>query len=144
MISAKEYLSQIRLLDIHIQNKTMELEELGERIISISSPGSSEHIQSGLISDKMADMIYNLDKLTEYIKKQIETLYAKKTEVISVIELVDDINYYHVLHLRYIQYKKWETIACELGYDYRYVLKLHGRALQVVSSILQKRTLKDT
>ena len=31
-----------------------------------------------------------------------------------------------------------------MGYDYRYILKIHGKALSLLPSDLGKKTLKDT
>lgn len=35
-----------------------------------------------------------------------------------------------LIRKRYMEGKRWEQIAVEMGYTYQHVLKLHGRALQ--------------
>lgn len=39
----------------------------------------------------------------------------------------------HIMELRYLNYMKWEEIAVELHYAYRWVMRRHKRALQVMA-----------
>ena len=41
-----------------------------------------------------------------------------------------------ILELRYLCFKPWEQIAVEMGYELRYVFKLHGRALDQCEYLL--------
>jgi DNA-directed RNA polymerase specialized sigma subunit len=42
-----------------------------------------------------------------------------------------------VLHKRYFEYKPWEQIACEMGYSYRNVCYIHGKALQAFEALME-------
>ena len=65
----------------------------------------------------------------------LAALYAKKyTEIEHSIRSVGDDVLEEVLELRYLQYMKWEDITDKMGYkDTRWVQRLHGRALKIIS-----------
>jgi hypothetical protein len=56
-----------------------------------------------------------------------------------VIDAVEHPDQKNVLVKRYINYEKWEAIALEMGYTYRNVCYIHGRALQAVERLLENR-----
>ena len=66
------------------------------------------------------------------INTEIDKLVEKRKEIESVIRAVEDSTLRALLEYRYINGKKWEEIALMMGYDYRWVLRLHGRALSAV------------
>ena len=73
------------------------------------------------------------------INRHIKKLQAEKQAVIDVVYAVGDPRYQEVLAMRYLQGKKWETVADEMGYsDVRTVYRLHIRALSAVEPIIRK------
>lgn len=66
------------------------------------------------------------------INTEIDKLVEKRKEIESVIRAVEDSTLRALLEYRYINGKKWEEIALMMGYDYRWALRLHGRALSAV------------
>lgn len=73
------------------------------------------------------------------INAEIDKLVEKRKEIESVIRAVEDGTLRALLEYRYINGKKWEEIALMLGYDYRYTLKIHGKALSLLPSDLGKK-----
>lgn len=73
--------------------------------------------------------------LENSIRQDFENLVAALTEIRKLINGVDDILLRSVLHMRYLNYQKWEVIAVNLNYDIRWIHKLHSRGL---SAILKK------
>lgn len=69
---------------------------------------------------------------TRTIAEKVKELIKVKREIIEAISRVENGTYRAILYERYIRYKKWERIATEMGYDYRYMRRLHGRALQQI------------
>ena len=41
-----------------------------------------------------------------------------------------------VLEKRYLCFQSWEQIAVEMGYDLRWLYRIHGKALEEVKAIL--------
>ena len=81
----------------------------------------------------------------ETINAEIDKLVEKRKEIEGIIRAVEDNILRTLLEYRYINGKKWEEIALMMGYDYRYILKIHGKALSLLPSDLgKKKTLKDT
>ena len=79
------------------------------------------------------------------INAEIDKLVEKRKEIEGIIRAVEDSTLRTLLEYRYINGKKWEEIALMMGYDYRYILKIHGKALSLLPSDLgKKKTLKDT
>nr|DAW41161.1 MAG TPA: Protein of unknown function (DUF722) [Caudoviricetes sp.] len=79
------------------------------------------------------------------INAEIDKLVEKRKEIEGIIRAVEDNILRTLLEYRYINGKKWEEIALMMGYDYRYILKIHGKALSLLPSDLgKKKTLKDT
>lgn len=78
------------------------------------------------------------------INAEIDKLVEKRKEIEGIIRAVEDSTLQTLLEYRYINGKKWEEIALMMGYDYRYILKIHGKALSLLPSDLGKKTLKDT
>lgn len=66
------------------------------------------------------------------INVEIDKLVEKRKKIESVICAVEDSTLRTLLEYRYINGKKWEEIALMMGYDYRWALRLHGRALSAV------------
>ena len=73
------------------------------------------------ISQTMAERMNELVELRQRIEDTINSLPDSRDRLL--------------LRLRYIEGKSWEEIAVEMHYDYRYVLKLHGRVLQRLRAI---------
>ena len=79
------------------------------------------------------------------INAESDKLVEKRKEIEGIIRAVEDNILRTLLEYRYINGKKWEEIALMMGYDYRYILKIHGKALSLLPSDLgKKKTLKDT
>ena len=78
------------------------------------------------------------------INAEIDKLVEKRKEIEGIIRAVEDSTLRTLLEYRYINGKKWEEIALMMGYDYRYILKIHGKALSFLPSDFGKKTLKDT
>lgn len=73
------------------------------------------------------------------INAEIDKLVEKRKEIEGIIRAVEDNILRTLLEYRYINGKKWEEIAQMMGYDYRYILKIHGKALSLLPSDLGKK-----
>lgn len=58
-----------------------------------------------------------------------------KREVATVIRCVGRLEHQTILELRYLCFQSWDYIAVAVGYDKRWVHRLHGRALEEVDQI---------
>jgi Ribonuclease G/E len=138
-MKSKDYLEQIRILDRLINNKLQELEQLEALATKVTSVNSGDRVQASGSQDKMADTVIKILELKQEINADIDRLVDLKCEIIPMIDAVQDADLIDVLYKRYIQGKKWEEIALEMHYTFRWVLKLHGRALQKIDMIRKEK-----
>ena len=75
---------------------------------------------------KAIDMIIDIEKS---IDKKVDELASIKDKIECAIDLLDSNTLKLLLKYRYINCYTWEKIAVIMNYDYRWVLRLHGRAL---------------
>lgn len=126
----KEYLAQAYRIDQRINSKLeqiISLRDLSTKATSTLSdmPGSAtRNVRS------MEGVIVKMIDLENEINTDIDTLVDLKKEFVSIIKKVNNTEYQTLLELRYLCFKTWEQIAVDMGYDLRYIHKLHNRALE--------------
>ncbi|NFL36803.1 DUF1492 domain-containing protein [Clostridium botulinum] len=135
-MTAKEYLSQAYRIDQRINSKLEQIVSLralatkATSTLSDMPPSGTRNIHS------MEDTIAKMVDLENEINVDIDALVNIKQEVVTTIKKVDNQEYQTLLELRYLCFKSWEQIAMELGYDLRWIYRLHQRALAVVKDII--------
>lgn len=120
-----------------INVKDRELLDLRSKVTQLSPQASSEHVLSSGTNDimKTVDKIVDLQAV---INSEIDKLVDLKNEARQLISKLKDYRYEAVLTAYYINHMTWEQVAVHLGYDERYIFKLHGRALQAFDRILKE------
>ncbi|MGI6040982.1 MAG: hypothetical protein ACOYBH_02000 [Candidatus Alectryocaccobium sp.] len=129
-MTAKQYLGQIRILDIKIRQRQREAAELKLATTctgSISAQG--EKVQTSASGDKLLNAVARYVDLEAEIQGMIKDMQKRRHKIIAEIQDLDDARYIQVLFKRYVEYKKFELIAVEMGYDFVWVRKLHKQAL---------------
>lgn len=137
MTDAKTYLHQVKLYDIHINNKLEEMQRLKDLAKRITTSLKPDMVSSSGNHDKIGDAVAKIVDLEAEIDKAIDAYVDKKREVSGVIEKVKDADQLNVLYKRYIFFENLEQIAFEMGYSYRNICYIHGRALQAVTELLK-------
>jgi len=129
-MTAKEYLGQAYRLDQRINSKleqVMSLRDLATKATSTLSdvaPSGTRNVH------RMEDIIVKIIDLENEINRDIDNLVDLKREMVSVIKAVSNTELQTLLELRYLCFKTWEQIAVIMGYDLRYIHKLHNRAVE--------------
>lgn len=136
---AKEYLSQVRLLEARIRCKTDDatrLRELATRITPIlrDDGGAS----GGGNSDRLGDTVARLLDLQDDISRDVVALTAKKRAVSERLDMLTDRRYYTVLYRRYLLYETFDQIALGIGCSWRHACNLHGWALKAFQQVLDR------
>ena len=137
MTDAKSYLLQAKLYDTHINNKLEELARLKDLSLRVTSSLKPDVVSTSGNHDKIGDAVAKIVDLETEINQAIDAYVDKKREISRLIEQVQDPDQLTVLHKRYIQYEHWEQIACEMGFTYRNICYIHGRALQAVTKLMK-------
>ncbi len=135
-ITAKEYLGQVRHMEMQIRDLQDEIKRLKELAVGISALNCDEKVLSSVSQDKMANTVCEIDEKVRELDEKIKEFTAIRGQVMSTIHKMQNIEYEQILYKRYCLMKKWEEIALEMNYSYQWVCKLHGRALKEIEKLL--------
>ena len=75
-------------------------------------------------------LIGRIIDLEAEINAEIDRYVDEKHRIINEIQGLKNADYISLLYKRYVEFKKFEIIAVEMNYTYRYVLNMHGYALK--------------
>lgn len=125
------YLNQYRIMHIEIDQITKELQRWQDLATRIS-PSYSDMPHGGG-SDRVQTAAVEVAELTDQLNEKIHQAVKMQQEIKELIGTIDDATLRRLMTYRYIHGKKWEEIAVRMDYDYRYVLKLHGKSLCQIS-----------
>lgn len=152
MNEAKQYLKQYReaLLEIRrIEDELQQMRILAAGLGSVNfvkvrneKTGKVEmmvmdRVMSSATSD-MSDRIVSLADVEGRLEERRSYALKLLMDIEEVIGKVGNVTERQLLHLRYIQMRRWEQIANELHLTVRWVYKLHGRGLEDVLEILNR------
>lgn len=128
----KEYLSQAFRIDQRIQSKMEQVASLND-LATRATVTYSDMPGSGTRNiHRMEDAILSIIELEAEINADICKLVDTKKDIVHKIKSVENTEYQTLLELRYLCFKSWEQIAVDMGYDLRWLYRLHHRALNVV------------
>lgn len=109
----------------------MELQRLRDNAKQIT-PTYSQALACSGFGQKLEKNVVLVIEQEQLIQEHMHNLLKTLKEVRQLIGLVDKPELRVVLQMRYLNYKAWEQIAAELGYSWRQVHRLHGRALNLI------------
>ena len=128
-MNTKTYLSQARYLDMRIKSKLQQVDSLNELATTCTTVLTGMPRNPSGSTSRMADAICKIVDLQNDINRDIDTLVDLKKEIMGVIRMVLNTEHQTLLEKRYLCFLSWEKIAVDMGYDLRYIHKLHIRAL---------------
>lgn len=124
------YLWRVRDADRELKLLEQEYEQAKADILHLKAiQYDADKVTGGKIGD-LSDAIVALEKYAEEINVQWDYLIALRKEVRVQIEQIPDGRYRAILLGRYLYGQSWEQVAVGIGYTYRHVLWMHGKALQ--------------
>ena len=137
-MTAKEYLSQVYLLEQQVRSKLEQIESLKSLADYVSTDFTREPVSHTRNVSSMQDTVLKIMELNKELDAQIDALVDKKIEIIHTLAQIQRVDYRLILEKRYISFYAWEKIAMDLRYSVRNVQRMHSRALQVVQGILDR------
>lgn len=130
----KQILRRVRKLDEHIRT----LEESKQRAFARVTSATQQISETGVHSDNQNDAMAQYVAFSEEIVKEIARLQRVQNNVFSLITKIKRRDLQTVLHLYYIDGYTWEEVAVKMHYSWRWVMKLHGKALQEITRVAQR------
>ena len=131
-MTKKEFLNQYLNAEKEIGIKLDQISRLRELSTKITQTLTPDKVKSNS-ENRLESSVSKIVDIEREIGTSIDQLERIRLQVESVINSVPNVNQRNVLRLRYISGMKWELIAVKLNYDYRWVLRLHGKALNKIA-----------
>ena len=131
-MTKKEFLNQYLNAEKEIGIKLDQIARLRELSTKITQTLTPDKVKSNS-ENRLESSVSKIVDIEREIGTSIDQLVRTRLQVESVINSVPNVNQRNVLRLRYISGMKWEQIAVKLNYDYRWVLRLHGKALNKIA-----------
>ena len=131
-MKVKDYLNQARYLDMRIKSKIQQIESLNALATNCSSVISDMPKNPNKGGSPMVNAIIKMIDLQDEIKNDMDTLVSLKQEITSVIKSVPNLELQTILEKRYLCIQSWEQIAVDMGFELRYLYKLHNKALNEI------------
>ena len=135
-MTAKEYMEQARYLDMQINSKIEQIRNLNELATKATTVYSDMPHSPNRNTSRMEETVVKIIDLEREIDRDIDALVNLKREIMRVVNRIESAEYRTILEMRYLQFKKWEQIALLMSTDFRWVYRMHGRALNEVQKII--------
>lgn len=128
----KQYLLRYRQAEREIRLLHEELAQLESMAVRVTPSYSGEAHGSGSGS-RVESATEKIDACKAEINQATSTAMDIQREVMAAIATVPDGRLRELLRRRYILGQKWEQIAWEMSLEFRWVRRLHGRAIAVLT-----------
>ena len=138
-MKAKEYMQQAFFLDKRINSLMRQVNNLWDQATNITQVLSDMPRNPSGETSKLENRVVDICDLTDEIRKQTDKLKELRKEMMGVVMKVPDPEYQLILQERYFEMLTWEDIACDINRSVRSAQLMHGKALEVVQEILDKK-----
>lgn len=132
MNAARNYLEQAYRIDQRINCKIEQVSSLHSLATKANSTLTDMPGSPNRNVHKMEDIIVKIVDLETEINHDIDTLVDLKAEITTVIKQVEDLELQTLLEQRYLNFRTWEQIAVDMGYNVRHLYRMHEKALAKV------------
>ena len=131
-MTAKQFLSRGRWIEREITSLIRTRDETRDRLTHITQNYDSDGAQTTKDPhkfDSLVELEYKIDEL-------IDRLYATKTEILGVIDKLEDRREFLALKVYYIDMKTWEEVCVEMNYSWKQIMRIRKRAIANVEALL--------
>ena len=130
-MTAKQFLSRGRWIEREITSLIRTRDETRDRLTHITQNYDGDGAQTTKDPHKFDSLVELEDKIGELIDR----LYATKTEILGVIDRLEDRREFLALKVYYIDMKSWEQVAVELHYSWRQTMYIRKQAINNIALI---------
>ena len=134
-MTAKEYLWRVRDAERELKQLEQAYTQARADILHLKGIAyDADKVTGGKIGD-LSDAIVALEGYAQRLSAKWDELINLRETAKKLIDTLKDGRYREVLTLRYLDGQSWEQVAVTMGYTYRGVTGLHGKALKVFGEI---------
>lgn len=128
-MTAKEYLQKIQKYRQIMEAYSDRIEELYNEASGLKAIVYDKDRVQVSPTNQMEEIFAQIDiEAQKYIRARLRYEKEVRKRIDQIAGLDNDL-YARVLTLRYVDGKRWEEIACIIGYSFRHVIRVHGQAL---------------
>ncbi|MCI6698442.1 MAG: hypothetical protein MR488_04680 [Lachnospiraceae bacterium] len=139
-MTASEYLGQVEVLNVRIDQKRKELERIQNEAYGVKGMRyDTDRVQTSPV-DHMPDMVIRCIELESEIQKDIERNIEFRHQIIYQIQGMPDLKHVQLLYKKYVELKTNPVIAGEMDMAEDTVRKIHTKALQEFTRIYGERS----
>lgn len=129
-MTAKEYLSQAKLLDGIINCQLQELEYWRDLSCRVSGGGLDEHYNPNRPTGApFVRCLEKIDEIEKNIDIRIDELITLRNKINRAIDTLENPDEQMILRCRYLENCSWSAIADKLHVSNRTVHRIHSSAL---------------
>lgn len=129
-LTARQYLEQLQMIDIQINQDIERLSEMKQSALSTGAIDySRERVQTSPVGDKIGTDVTRYMTFNDEINAEIDRFVDAKEQIIKEIRELRDFYYVQVLFKVYVQFKSLKITAQEMKRSYNFVLDVHKKAL---------------
>lgn len=128
----KDYLLQYR----QMERKIRLLEEEKAQLLALATkitPSYSAGPKGTASGDRTASAVEKLADCEERINQAIDLAVDLREDIGRAIDTVPEERLRELLRRKYLLGQKWEQVAYEMGLEFRWVRRLHGKALSILT-----------
>lgn len=134
-MTAKEYLWRVRDAERELKQLEQAYTQARADILHLKGIAyDADKVTGGKIGD-LSDAIAALEGYAQRLSAKWDELINLRETAKKLIDTMKDGRYREVLTLRYLDGQSWEQVAVTMGYTYRGVTGLHGKALKMFGEI---------
>lgn len=134
----KNWMNRGYKINHEIESIERSRSNLYSKAVSMTPQYGGETVAGTKDPHKMDRYLEAVERYAEQTRGRIAELSDISGEILHVICAVEDGKERTVLIERYLNFFTWERIAVSMGYSWRQVVRIHGKALLSVKKILER------
>lgn len=128
-MTAKEYLRQIRAIEMTLKSLEEEIMTLETRARKVTSSWQSDPVQTTSSGDGMANVVIKIIEKKKEYENMWGKLIDKRTECEKLLLKMNNPLHYTILFEYYIKGKNWDQVSESIHFSTSYIKSQHGWAL---------------
>lgn len=135
----KQFLSRNYKIEMRIKSKRDRIEHLQNICQATTQELKPVVVYTGPSNKIERCMSEAIDLETEILREIAELKRTQRETAEAIQTLLDDITLITLMEKRYLSDMRWEEIAVDMNYAYRWVMRLHVKALKQMKQSAKSR-----
>lgn len=137
MANAEEYLGEIELMDIEINDRWEDLQRLYAMRTKMTTIFSMAPVAGSGNKSKIEDMTIKIQEVESELNRKIDAFIDYKNEVMDVIHRLKNKKFSKVLTRIYFKYMSIDDVAYDLNVCPKTIRNIHTEALQAIEDLIE-------